>query len=122
MLFHHEAFLELTGFEFLRNSEVKNKTVRAWSGPKADNIVLRRSRARGVVELGSGCDNLVLEPIPGQKCADEDVGPLRGMDLDLVSCIFTSLPSTRHFGSSLVSDSIGTPKLSEFSREQSQDG
>ena len=27
---------------------------------------------------GSGCDNLVSEPIPGRKCADEDVGPLRG--------------------------------------------
>ncbi|KAM1333199.1 hypothetical protein PS2_009143 [Malus domestica] len=23
-----------------------------------------------------GCDNLVSEPIPGRKCADEDVGPL----------------------------------------------
>ena len=27
---------------------------------------------------GPGCDNLVSEPIPGRKCADEDVGPLRG--------------------------------------------
>ncbi|RXH70374.1 hypothetical protein DVH24_007630 [Malus domestica] len=31
----------------------------------------------------------------------------------ILKCIFTSLPSTRHFGSSLVSGSIGTPKLSE---------
>ncbi|RXH78960.1 hypothetical protein DVH24_034167 [Malus domestica] len=37
-------------------------------------------------------------------------------------CIFPSLPSTRHFGSSLASSFIGTPKLSEFVREQSHDG
>ncbi|RXI06596.1 hypothetical protein DVH24_025732 [Malus domestica] len=30
--------------------------------------------------------------------------------------------STRHFGSSLASGSIGTPKLSKFAREQSHDG
>ena len=34
----------------------------------------------------------------------------------------SSLTSTRHFGSSLASDSVGTPKLSEFTREQSHDG
>ncbi|RXH75468.1 hypothetical protein DVH24_030189, partial [Malus domestica] len=48
----HEAFWELTGFGFRRNSEVKregglehsqdgNKTMRVWSEPKVDNIVLR---------------------------------------------------------------------------------
>ncbi|RXH80337.1 hypothetical protein DVH24_041484 [Malus domestica] len=59
----HEAFWELTGFEFHWNSEVKRvaresnpmmgdplgssrmssqkQNLRAWSGPKADNIVLR---------------------------------------------------------------------------------
>ena len=31
-----------------------------------------------MVELGSGCDNLVSEPIPGRKCANEDVGPPKG--------------------------------------------
>ncbi|CAN6555165.1 unnamed protein product [Malus baccata var. baccata] len=31
----------------------------------------------------------------------------------ILKCIFTSLPSTRPFGSSLASDSVGTPKLSE---------
>ncbi|RXH99554.1 hypothetical protein DVH24_021356 [Malus domestica] len=37
-------------------------------------------------------------------------------------CIFSSLPSTRPFGSSLALGSIGTPKLSEFAREQFHDG
>ena len=40
-------------------------------------------RAREVVPPGSGCDKLVSEPIPGRKCADEDVGPLRGVDCDI---------------------------------------
>ncbi|CAN6571684.1 unnamed protein product [Malus baccata var. baccata] len=31
----------------------------------------------------------------------------------ILKCIFTSLPSTRPFGSSLASGSVGTPKLSE---------
>ncbi|RXI04647.1 hypothetical protein DVH24_038921 [Malus domestica] len=31
----------------------------------------------------------------------------------ILKCIFTSLPSTRHFRSSLASGSVGTPKLSE---------
>ncbi|RXH81740.1 hypothetical protein DVH24_036081 [Malus domestica] len=31
----------------------------------------------------------------------------------ILKCIFSSLPSTRPFGSSLASNSIGTPKLSE---------
>ncbi|RXH68471.1 hypothetical protein DVH24_030804 [Malus domestica] len=58
------------------------------------------------------------------ECADEDVGPLRGW-------IVTShidqrregnVPYiTRLFGNSLASDSIRTPKLSEFEREHSQD-
>ncbi|RXH99034.1 hypothetical protein DVH24_011359 [Malus domestica] len=45
-------------------------------------------------------------------------------DVDRVSfiCIFPSLPSTRPFGRSLALEFIGTPKLSEFKREQSQDG
>ncbi|KAM1523564.1 hypothetical protein TB1_012932 [Malus domestica] len=105
--------------------------MRAWLGPKADNIMLRWSRALDVV--GSGCDNLVSEPILGRKCADEDVGPLRGggfldpkspRGVDLVSliCIFLSLPSMRLFGSSLPSSSIETLKLSEFGREQAQVG
>ena len=34
-------------------------------------------------------------------------------------CIFSSLPSTKPFGSLLASSSVGTPKLSEFVREQS---
>ena len=44
------------------------------------------------------------------------------MDHVSLICIFSSLPSTRPFWSSLASDSIGTPKLSEFVREQSHDG
>ena len=47
---------------------------------------------------------------------------LRGVDLVILICIFSSLPSTRPFGSSLASGSVGTPKLSEFTREQSHDG
>ncbi|CAN6579490.1 unnamed protein product [Malus baccata var. baccata] len=31
----------------------------------------------------------------------------------ILKCIFPSLPSTRPFGSSLASGSVGTPKLSE---------
>ncbi|RXH98104.1 hypothetical protein DVH24_010429 [Malus domestica] len=58
------------------------------------------------------------EPIPGWKCADEDVGPLRGVD-----CNIPHRPrDTRPFESSLALDSVGTPKLSEFAQEQSQDG
>ncbi|RXH67332.1 hypothetical protein DVH24_027452 [Malus domestica] len=34
----------------------------------------------------------------------------------------SKLDGTRPFGSSVVSGSIGTPKLSEFAREQSHDG
>ena len=49
-------------------------------GAQTNNITLRRCRARDMVEPGSGCNNLVSEPIPDQKCADEDFGPLRGMD------------------------------------------
>ncbi|KAM0997271.1 hypothetical protein TB1_006571 [Malus domestica] len=58
----------------------QKQTVMAWSGPKTDNIVLRQSRARDMMEgrAGPGCDNLVSEPIFGRKCADEDIGPLRG--------------------------------------------
>ncbi|RXH71639.1 hypothetical protein DVH24_025140 [Malus domestica] len=52
---------------------LENKTVRAWSGPKVDNIVLRRSRVWDVVEPGSGCDNFVSESIPDRKCANEDI-------------------------------------------------
>ena len=40
-------------------------------------------------------------------------------------CLICTCPppySTRLFGNSLASGSIGTPKLSEFGREQSQDG
>ncbi|RXI09424.1 hypothetical protein DVH24_034041, partial [Malus domestica] len=75
----------------------RNKIVKAWSRPKADNIVLRRSLAWDVV------------------------GARAGMGVILI-CIFPSLPSTRLFGSSLTSSSIETPKLSEFAREQSHDG
>ncbi|RXH91133.1 hypothetical protein DVH24_020156 [Malus domestica] len=35
------------------------------------------------------------------------------MDPISLICIFPSLSSTRHFGNSLASDSIETPKLSE---------
>ncbi|RXH85982.1 hypothetical protein DVH24_017035 [Malus domestica] len=70
---------------------------------------------------GPRCDNLVLEPIPSRKCADEDIGPLREVD-----CNIPHRPGkwilTRPFGSLLASGSVGTPKLSEFTQEQSQDG
>ena len=42
------------------------------SGPGCDGGARNKTMGRDVV------DNLVLEPIPGRKCADEDVGPLRG--------------------------------------------
>ncbi|RXH94973.1 hypothetical protein DVH24_024657 [Malus domestica] len=44
-----------------------------------------------------------------------------GVDPVSLICIFSSLPSTRPFGSSLALGSIGTPKLSEFAGEQSHD-
>ncbi|RXH74715.1 hypothetical protein DVH24_029436 [Malus domestica] len=85
--------------EFAREqSHDGNKTLKVWLGPRL------------------GCDNLVSEPIPGLKCADDDVGPLREVDCNIphrpVEWIIT-----RHFGSSLASGSIGTPKLSDFARK-----
>ena len=86
---------------------------------------------------------MVSELDPDRKCASEDAGPQGGGLLDpclgkarMVSnptslgeekvkcliCVGTSLPSTRPFGSSLASNSMGTPKLSELGLEQSQDG
>ena len=38
---------------------------------------------RATAESSLGCDNLVLEPIPGWKCVDEDIGPLRGVDCNI---------------------------------------
>ena len=46
----------------------------------------------------------------------------QGVDPVSLICIFPSLPSTRFFGSSLASGSVGTPKLSENGPEHSQDG
>ena len=40
-------------------------------------------RAREVIRLGPGCDNLVSKPNPGRVCADKDVGPLSGVDCDI---------------------------------------
>ena len=82
---------------------------------------------------GAGFDNLVSEPIPGWKCADEDVESLRGVDCKIphrpggvhpisLICIFSSLLNTRLFGSLLASGSVGTPKLCENGPEHSQDG
>ncbi|CAN6685543.1 unnamed protein product [Malus baccata var. baccata] len=56
------------------------------------------------------------EPIPGRMCADEDVGALREVDCNIPHC------PGKWIMSSLVSGSIGTSKLSEFTREQSHDG
>ena len=46
----------------------------------------------------------------------------RGVDLLCLICTCSPPYNTRHFGSSLASDSIGTLKLSEFAREHSHDG
>ncbi|RXI07381.1 hypothetical protein DVH24_026517, partial [Malus domestica] len=64
--------------------------------------------------------DVMLEPILGRKCADEDVGPLRGVDCN-IPLLLGEWILTKLFGSSLASGSIGTPKLSEFGREHSQD-
>ena len=84
-----------------------------------------------MVEPGSGCNNLVSEPIPGRKCAEEDVGPLRGWIVrsHIAQRNGSSMPymymltsfSKRPFGSSLALGSVGTPKLSENGPEHSQD-
>ena len=41
---------------------------------------------------------VVLEPVPSRKCADKDVGPLRGVDCDDLSGL------VRGIGSYLVSN------------------
>ncbi|RXH81551.1 hypothetical protein DVH24_034972 [Malus domestica] len=153
MRINHEAFWELIDFGFHRNSEVKLVRVRAIPmmgdplgsfrkqnrggvvGPKADNIVIRRSRARDVLGAESGCDNLVSEPIPDRMCADKDVRPLNhegvvGPKVDNIvirrsrarDVLGVRVRITRHFVNSLTSEFIGTPKLSEFPKEQSHDG
>ena len=108
--------------------------MRAWSGLKADNIVLRQSRAW---DSGGAQVKDVTIWYQSQSLAESvptrTLGPLRGDGLlDLTSprgvdhvsliCIFPSLPSTRPFGSSLASGSIGTSKLSENRSEHSHDG
>ena len=54
--------------------------VGAQSGQYRATVV---ERAREVIRPRRGCDNLVSEPNPGRVCADEDVGPLRGVDCDI---------------------------------------
>ncbi|KAI5314073.1 hypothetical protein L3X38_043249 [Prunus dulcis] len=92
----HEAFWELTGFGVVGTPKLSKLGARAilgwvthWEvahelpetkpcgqrrGPKADNIVLRRSRSRGVTIWYQSHSVVWCE------CADEDVGPLRGVD------------------------------------------
>ncbi|CAN6573242.1 unnamed protein product [Malus baccata var. baccata] len=120
----HEAFWELIGFEFHRNSEVKRVRARAILGWVTHWEVLglvgaQSGQHRATAKIG--CDNLVSEPILDRTCADEDVMPLRGVDCNIPhrqgDWIFT-----RPFGSLLTSGSIGTPKLSQFGRGQSHDG
>ena len=100
---------------------------------KREGVVEAQSgQYRTMMEPIPGCDNLVSEPIPGRKCADKDVGPLRGWIVrsHIVQGSGSSMPymympttfSTRHFGSSLASSSVGTPKLSENGPEHSLDG
>ena len=87
---------------------------------------------------------MVSEPVPSRKCADEDVGPLRGVDCDdlsgrvrgtgsyLVSnptslgwwrkCLKgKKLPSIKieAFSERLTKGFVGTPKLSVLQWEQS---
>ena len=64
------------------SSQKQNRegVVGAQSGQYRVTVV---ERARDVVDPGSGCDNLVSEPISGRKCAGEDVGPLRGVDCEI---------------------------------------
>ena len=64
------------------SSQKQNRegVVGAQSGQYRATVV---ERARDVIRPGPGCDNLVSEPIPGRKCADEDVGPLRGVDCEI---------------------------------------
>ncbi|RXI06083.1 hypothetical protein DVH24_018125, partial [Malus domestica] len=68
----------------------------------------------------------VLVGMLGDGCCSRSLGSLLflcwNFELTLILNIFPSLPSTRFFGSSLASGSIETPKLSEFTLEQSHDG
>ena len=64
------------------SSQKQNRegVVGAQNGQYHDTVV---ERAQEVIRPGPGCDNLVSEPNPGRVCADEDVGPLRGVDCDI---------------------------------------
>ncbi|CAN6678417.1 unnamed protein product [Malus baccata var. baccata] len=64
--------------------------------------LLSLSRISSEKKLPKGEENMVLSF--GQ------FGSAMGV---VLKCIFSSLPSTRPFGSSLASGSVGTPKLSE---------
>ena len=64
------------------SSQKQNRegVVGAQSGQYRATVV---ERTQEVVRSGLGCDNMVSEPNPGRGCADEDVGPLRGVDCDI---------------------------------------
>ncbi|RXH91948.1 hypothetical protein DVH24_020971, partial [Malus domestica] len=60
----HEAFWELTGFEFRRNSEVKRVCTRAIPGWVTHWEVLKQNR-EGVVGAQSGQYRAIMELSPG---------------------------------------------------------
>ena len=58
--------------------QIREGMVGAQSGQYRAMVV---EQAQNAVDPGPRCDKLVSEPIPCRKCADEDVEPLRGVDL-----------------------------------------
>ncbi|RXH71995.1 hypothetical protein DVH24_025496 [Malus domestica] len=83
----------------------------------SSRVSSQKQNREGVVGAQSGQYRVIAESSLG--CG---AGPGQdGVDPVSLICIFSSLSSTRHFGNSLTSSSIGTPKLSEFAQEQSQD-
>ena len=68
----------------------------------SSRVSSHKQNREGVIGAQSGQYRATTESTPGCTCPP----PI----------------STRLFGNSLASGSIGTPKLSEFAREQSHDG
>ncbi|CAN6697203.1 unnamed protein product [Malus baccata var. baccata] len=147
MSVYHQAFWELIGFEFHRNSEFKRVAresnpmigdplgsfcmssqkqnregvVGAQSGQYRATVV---ERVRDVVDSGPGCDRLVLEPNPG-RCADEVVGPLKGHEVfwELAGFGFhrnSEVKRVARESNPMIVDSLGSSRVS--SQKQNREG
>ena len=133
----------------LLGSLTKLHTVILW-WLNGDNIgwkVTRGAQWRALNLVLRGVLQVVSEPVPSRKCADEDIRPLRGVDCDNLSgrvrgtgSYLVSNPTspgwwrkglkgkrlpfiiTEAFSEHLAKGFVGTPKLSVLQWEQFQDG